>query len=182
MTKQKKLNRVPALELIELTEHLHENHEKYSVSCADLDRGRLVIGDVKITRYANIDPENQEQFFVRTDDTDYVVLPDRIYNDESDNPIFTGAEAKNLHQKVKNIYHLIMSYNAVKWEGRKKRRKVILVATLMLASGIGGAAVYNKISNNAKQPAKTEKIAQTKQPTTNPVTTAVYDNASQNTK
>lgn len=182
MAKQKKLKEVPALELPELTDHLHDNHEKYRVSCADLDHGRLVIGDVKITRYPNIDPENQEQFFVRTDDSDYVVLPDRIYNDESDNPIFTGDAAQKLHQKVKGVYHLIMSYNAVKWEGRQKRRKVILVVTLMLASGIGGAVINNKISNNDKQPTKTEKFTPVKTQTTNPVTTAVYNGALQHTK
>lgn len=192
MKKTKKLHQVPALELPELLGHLACNHSKYRVSCADIDNGILNIGDVKIKRFPTADPDNicQEQFTFCTDNAFYVVLSDRIYDDEHDEPVLTGDAAKTLHTQAHDVFYSVVSCNLKQWNRKKHIHRLIDVFWISLVASIGCTIADNIIDNPKIKKLQQENESLKKvinaydkqQMLNDPRITVVYDSVAKKTK
>lgn len=192
MKKQKKLNQVPAYELPELLTHLANNHCKYRIGCADVDRGILNIGDVHMRRFESADPDNicKEQFTICTDNSFYVVLSDRIYDDEHREPVMVGDTAQTLHQEIHNLYFAVMSYNANKWERKQSMYRFVFYFFVGALAGTIGSCINNvyqkpKIRELEKENESLRKVIgiyDRQQILNDPRITVVYDSVAKKTK
>lgn len=183
----KKQKHVEATNLTDVLNQLEDNTNKYQTIMFDFNR--VLVGNVYISRYNNIDPEkSSEQYLVCFNDNCYKILPNNNIwmkrNSDTDYIMmnFSANKAENMWYQVNHIFQSTINANLKKYMFNLKYRELMLmiiasVLSCLVMNGVQNVTdnKSNKIQNKTETPAKPNKTQ------TNPVDTIVY-NASQHTK
>lgn len=185
----KKQEHVEFTDLADLLNRLEENSSKYKTRM--LSNDSVLVGDVYIRRYYNIDPANtSEQYDVIAGDKEYRILPNnKIYtrgatelNKDFVLLDYSAKEAEHMWYQIASVHQGTINANFTKFNTRQTKRDLILILVISLVSSLTANITrdimdkkQDKIQNAKEIPADTTKTQ------INPVDTIMY-NAVQHTK
>ena len=185
----KKQEHVEFTDLADLLNRLEENSGKYKTRMLGDDT--VLVGDVYIRRYYNIDPENADaQYDVIAGNNEYKILPNnKIWTrgaTEVDKDFvlldYSANEAESMWYQIATVHQGAINKNFTKFYGRQTKRDLILILAVSLVSSITANITRNILDKRQdKVHAAKEIPADTTKTQINPVDTIMY-NAVQHTK
>ena len=169
----------------DLLNHLESNNHKYKSTMIDFNS--VLIGDIFIRRYLNIDPENlSEQYYIKVDDKEFKILPNnKIYSgiineNNFTNMNFSATEAEHMYYQIAIIFQEIVNKNFKKYTHRQQRHDFLLIFTATIVACLVNTCSHKidkKIQD--KTPAKKEKSIENTKPKITPVNTIMYNSVKQ---
>ena len=185
----KKQEHVEFTDLADLLNRLEENSGKYKTRM--LNNDTVLVGDVYIRRYYNIDPANtSEQYDVIAGNKEYKILPNNKIWTRGATELnkdfvlldYSASEAEQMWYQIANVHQGTINANFIKFNNRQLKRDLIFALVISTVASLTTSITrdildkrQDKIQNAKEIPADTTKTQ------INPVDTIMY-NAVQHTK